>query len=423
MSNGAQTQAQDAEGTGETIACPFCGLLCDDLPASGGKVETRDCPIAAAGFARGAAPRRSHMVGGRETDLAAAAAAAGAILAAARAPLFHGLTADLHGVRALLALAERVGGVVDHELSAGFLANVAVARASGWVTATFSEVANRADVILLVGADPVRDFPRFHERLVQNPTPLYRERPPFMAYLGAAGDAPSRDVVPLQATIGEGDLLPALGALAALLRERPVAREDSAIPIAALVDIAARLKAAHYGVIVWDVAALPQGHAELAVELIAAMLRHLNVATRCVGLPLGGSGNALGAVQATLWQTGWPLRVGFGEGAPLHDPWRYDGTRMLAAGEADALVWVAALGTAPPPASSVPVIAIVADDVALPTPAAVEIRVGIPGLDHAGEAIRGDTVVAMNLVAAIPSDRPSVAAAATAILEALRPVA
>jgi formylmethanofuran dehydrogenase subunit B len=64
------------------------------------------------------------------------------------------------------------------------------------------------------------------------------------------------------------------------------------------------------------------------------------------------------------------------------------------------------------------VIAIVADDVELPAPPAVEIRVGIPGIDHAGEIARADTVIALPLRAARPSDRPSVATAALAILAA-----
>jgi formylmethanofuran dehydrogenase subunit B len=417
VTNGEQPQAHEAARTGEVITCPFCGLMCDDLPASGGAVDTRGCPVSAAGFARADAPRRSHAVGGRDTDLATAAAAAASILEGAKAPLFHGLTCDLHGIRALLALAERVGAVVDHELSKGILANVAVTRASGWVTATFSEIANRADFILLVGSDPSRSFPRFHERLVGNPTPLYRDAAPALAYLGPPAGAPSREIVPLQATLAEADLLSALGTLGELLRTRRPQLEAT-IPFAGLTDIADRLQSAHYGVIVWDAAALPPAAAELAVEVIAGMLRHLNVATRCVGLPLGGSGNGLGAMLATLWQTGWPLRVGFGYAAPVHDPWRYDGNRILAAGEADALVWVATLGAAPPP-TSIPVVAIVADDLALPSPAAVEIRVGIPGIDHPGEVIRADTVVALPLHASRPSDRPSVAAAAQAILAAL----
>ncbi|HTZ78446.1 MAG TPA: hypothetical protein VMC10_11075 [Stellaceae bacterium] len=403
--------------TGDGLTCPFCGLACDDLAAAGDAIETRGCARAAAGFARGKAARREHAVDGKPADLATAAAAAAKILRAARAPLFHGLTAEVNGVRALLALAEKVGGTVDHQGSAALLANIGVARASGWVTATFAEVANRADFVLLVGSDPARNFPRFHERLLANAKPLYRSAPPKIAYLGPEALAPAAAIAPLQGIVGETALLPTMAALSGLLRGRQP--RDIGLPVEALAAIAGGLQAARYGVIAWDLARLAPRVAELTVEYLADMLRHLNVKTRCVGLPLGGSGNAIGANQAALWQAGWPLRLSFADGVPRHDPWQHDGSRVLAAGETDALVWCAALSAEPPPTTTAPVIALIADDVALAKPAAVEIRVGIPALDHGGEILRADTVIALPLHAARKSDRASVAAAAQAILAGL----
>jgi formylmethanofuran dehydrogenase subunit B len=403
--------------TGEAVTCPFCGLACDDLVASTGGVDTRGCARAAAGFARGDAPTRSHAVNGAPADFATATAAAAAILRASKAPLFHGLTGELHGVRAILALAERVGGTVDHAASAGMLANLGVARASGWVTATFAEVANRADFILLVGSDPERNFPRFHDRLLGNPTPLYRMAPPTVAYLGTEALAPPPALTPLRAIVSEPELLPAMAALSALIHARQP--RLSALPGDQLAAIAAGLQNARYGVIAWEASRLDPGTAELVVEYLAGMLRHLNAATRCVGLPLGGSGNALGAAQAALWQTGWPLRVSFADGAPRHDPWQHDGRRILAAGEADALVWCSALTAEPPPATKVPVIALVADDVDLAAPAAVEIRLGIPAIHHGGEIVRADAVITLPLRATRPERRPGLAEAAQAILAGL----
>ncbi len=393
------------------VACPFCGLVCDDLVLSDSGIDTRGCALAAAGFRRGAGARRPHSVAGAPVDLVVAAAEAARLLKTARAPLFHGLAVDLHGIRALLALAERAGGVVDHLASAPLLANAAVARASGWVTATFAEIANRADLILLVGGDPADAFPRFHERLVRNPTPLYRAGPPVVAYLGPAEAAP--EGASLRAQVPQSRLLDALGALGVGLRGgRPRATPD--LPDDAIAMLAERLRAARYGAIVWHPASFAPADAELGIERLAAILRHLNVTTRCVGLPLGGNG--VGAMQAALWQTGWPLRLGFADGTPRHDPWRFDGRRLLESGEADLLVWATTLVAERPPATDLPVVAIVADDVVLTTPAAVEIRVGIPAIDHAGAVFRSDTVIALKLQATRPSDRPSVADAARAIL-------
>src|SRR6185437_15716699 len=102
-----------------------------------------------------------------------------------------------------------------------------------------------------------------------------------------------------------------------------------------------------------------------------------------------------------------------------HDPWRFDADRLLAAREVDALLWASALSPTAPPATTVPMVALIAPDVALATSPAVEIRVGVPALDHAGTAVRADTVIALPLKATRPSPLPSVAAAATAILERL----
>jgi formylmethanofuran dehydrogenase subunit B len=382
-------------------------------------LDTRGCGRAAAGFARAAAPRKPHAIAGKPADLADAVAAAAKILRTASAPLFHGLAADLRAVRALLRLAERVGGTVDHMLSDPMLANAAVARASGWVTATFAEIANRADFILLVGSDPQRNFPRFHERLVRNRAPLYRGGSPVLAYIGPERSAPPDGVVSLRAILGEGELLRGVSALNSLLRGRRPGVAHGDLPVGLLAQIARQLADARYGVIAWDLSTDDPATTEFVVEYLCEALRHLNVRTRCVGLPLGGSANALGAMQASLWQVGWPLRVSFASGMPDHDPWRYRGGRILAAGEADAIVWVSTLVPEPPPATLVPLVALVADDVELSQPAAVELRVGIPGIDHGGEIVRADAVIAVPLQATRPIDQPSVADVASAILAEL----
>jgi len=402
---------------GERITCPFCGLSCDDLLVCEAGVDTRGCALAAAGFARASPSRKPHTVAGKAASLQTAVTAAAALLRGATRPLFHGLAADLSAIRAVLALAERVGGTCDHMYSNALLANASVARASGWVTATFGEVANRADFILLVGGDPQRNFPRFYERLARNPAPLYREGPPTLGYIGPRSLAPPESLVALRAIVENAALLDSAAALSLLLHHRRPA--GVRLPIEALAEISGRLASARYGVLAWDLSTYAPGTAELVVEYLADMLRHLNSRTRCVGLPLGGSGNALGAMQASLWQTGWPLRVSFADNGPSHDPWRFDGNRIIDAGEADAVFWVSASAAESPPASPAPLIALVSDDVQFSMPAAVEIRVGIPGIDHGGEVVRADTVIALPLQAARPSDRPSVAEVARAILEAL----
>ena len=393
------------------IACPFCGLVCDDLALVDGRVEAQTCAKGAAGFARGPSIVE-HRIAGRPASLDAAASEAATLLRGARLPLISGLAADVAGLRALIALADRLGGVIDRWGSAAQFANLSLLQREGGMTATFGEIANRADVIVLIGSDPAVAQPRFFERLARPSQALYRAGAPHIAFIGGEGVAPSDSAVS-ERILAEGDrLLDVVSTLAAFADGWKVRPE---IATASLRGLAERLAAAHYGAIVWDIAAFAPPLRDAATAIVLHLLRRLTRKTRCVGLPLGGENDAQGASQAMLWQAGWPGRISFAAGTPQHDPWLYDAERLLAAGEVDALLWASALSAAPPPTTTVPTVALLAAD-APPTTSAVEIRVGIPGIDHAGTVMRADTVVALPLRAARPSALPSIAAAAAAIL-------
>jgi formylmethanofuran dehydrogenase subunit B len=81
--------------------------------------------------------------------------------------------------------------------------------------------------------------------------------------------------------------------------------------------------------------------------------------------------------------------VGFGRALPEHDPWRFDSQRQVAAGEADAALWLAPL-PAPRPdwLGTLPTIAIVGEGSADATGdvAEIVIAVGVPG-ETAGGAL------------------------------------
>ena len=399
-----------------SIACPFCGLVCDDMILDGDRVDTRGCAKGAAGFARRGGAL-AHRVAGAPATLAEASAAAAGLLGKARLPLITGVGADLAGIRALLTLADRLGAVVDRWQSAAQLANLAVVQRAGALAATFGEIANRADVVLLLGGDPARDHPRFFERLLRNRKPLYRSTP-WVAFLGPEAEAPADPAVSERLLLGADRMIDGLSMLAALLGRRRTGAA-AGLPHAALGALAERLRGARYGAIVWETAAFAAVEREAITTLVLQLLRIATLETRCVGLPLGGAGNAQGVSQAMLWQAGWPGRLSFANGVPVHDPWLYDAERLIAAGEADALLWVASLAPVPPPAAAPPTVAFVSADTALSGVPAVEIRVGVPGIDHPGTMMRADTIVALPLAASRPSDLPSVAAAAAAILERL----
>ena len=125
----------------EDVTNPFCGTLPDDLVVErtdqGLKVLKNGCGKSIAGFER-ELPPSSPKVAGKEVDLAKAIKEAGKLIGKAAQPLYGGLATDVEGMRAVLALAERSGGIVDHALSEAQYRNFKILQSSGWIMSTLT---------------------------------------------------------------------------------------------------------------------------------------------------------------------------------------------------------------------------------------------------------------------------------------------
>lgn len=411
----------------EDIACPFCGLICDDLA-----VETRSdhvrvaangCPRATAGFGRPAGDAQP-IIGGKSATLEEAIGRAAEILSASRLPLFAGLGADVDGMRAVMNLAERSGGVVDHMGSAGLFRNLRVVQDQGWIATTLSEVRNRVDLLVIVGGGVAEQFPRFFERCVWPADTLFGGDVGKRQVVCLGGDAkaipvPSGAVKPLAIPCSPDRLPEAVAALRALANGRPVAA-DKDLPLKALGDLAARMKAATYGVVAWAAAAFDNPGADLVIAGIAGLVTDLNLETRFACLPLTGHDNSVGVNQVCTWQSGFPLRTGFARGYPEHDAHGFSAVRLIESGEADALAWVSAFRPEAPSFGRMPpTIALTMPDTEFARMPEVCIPVGTPGLDHAGHVFRTDGVVALPVRKLREAGLPSVADVVAGIAAAM----
>jgi formylmethanofuran dehydrogenase subunit B len=330
-------------------------------------------------------------------------------------PLFGGLGTDVAGMREVLALAERTGGIVDHAGAPGLLANIRAMQDGGTVTTTLAEVRNRADLALVIATDVAALSPRFFERCLAPATGLFGPLRRELVHLGPGTPLPGAEVIACEAD-RVGEAVAALRALAA--GHRLAAATAGGVPVASLAALAERLKQASYPVIVWAARDLPGRHPDLAVSCIAGLLRELNAKGRCCGVTLTGPDDIVGANQVCTWQSGVPLRTSFASGAPDHDPERWSIEAALAA--ADCLVWLSAIGTQPLPAKvKVPVIALVRPGHPLPEGVAVTLPVGTPGVDHAGRVNRTDGVVALPVRRLRDLGLPSAAAMLAAIRDRL----
>lgn len=395
----------------ENVACPFCGLGCDDLKiaVAQNKIEVKanGCPISTPAFAAGGCAD-TPRIEGRSASLAEAVSAAARLMAKAQFPVFAGMGCDVAGARAVLQLAERLGGAFEPANSERMLRNVLTLQDSGLVTVTLSEVRNRADLIVIAGADIANRFPRFFERCVGAGPSLFEIKREIV-YLGKRIDS-----VPAGAELiacSNEKLGEVAGALRALNSGAKLAAQTVAgIEVGTLAALAKRMKAARYGVLIWTAADFDSPHAELTVQALAQLVKDLNRETRFSALPLSGGNGDLTAAQVATWQSGYPLRIDFGAGYAQYDPLQ----RKL--DHADALVWISSFfDNLPPPDSKAPVLALGRAGMKFKTTPQIFIPVGTPGLDHAGHVFRTDNVVAIRLKQLRESQLPSVAEVIAAI--------
>jgi len=414
----------------ENVACPFCGLLCDDLAVtrtgSALKVTNTNCEKAVAGFER-AMVSASVQICGQDASLNEAVATSAELIKKSKAPLYGGLATDVDGMRAAMALADRTGGIVDHALSGVLDRNLGVLQSAGWIMSTLTETRNRADVVVIVGSDVHKLHPRFFERIVCAQESMFDEPPSKRTVIfigqgldqsGATGPRVG-EVVTLPCPPEKVDEV--LAVLLARLRGHPVTGDAFAgVSLADIDALSERLRNAAYSVMVWAPAGLATPQPDLVVHSISEIVKNLNETTRGAGLSLGGNEGATTATSVCGWQSGYSSRVSFASGAPEYDPFLYSIDRKLAEKEGDLLVWVASFSNElGPPDTDLPLIVLGTPGLKYKKQPDVFIPVGTPGVDHRGQLIRCDGVVSLPLHDLGRSQNPSAAEVLSAIEAAL----
>lgn len=323
-------------------------------------------------------PQSACFIDGESVSRAEAVRAATTLIAASRLPVFLVGACDVAASRALIKCADRVGGVIDHVAAESAFRELDVMRGFGKFIVTPNEAHQRADTVLIVGAGLTKLWPEMAERLGLGEPPRLALRPDRrrVLCLGTGNDA-SLSSLADQAIEARDEELPGLiAALRACVGHRRVT--VSAPERAGLVTLAEKLAAAQYGLVVYSPLALDA----LAIEMLMGLVLDLNKTTRFSTLSVSGSGNSETLMQTAGWMTGFPVRTGFGRGFPEHDPWGFDAARLVEAGEADVVVWVAS-STAEFPAwaSRPPLVALTAAGSGV-AQAKVQIIVGTHGRDH-----------------------------------------
>lgn len=195
-----------------------------------------------------------------------------------------------HGPSRCPVAGGKAGGVVDHMHGRAQFRNVQAFQDGGWVTTTLSEVRNRADLIVLAGTDASR-YPRFFERCLA-PASQFGELTRKVVVLGdPVPSIPVMDGVSVSSIpIDAGRLGELFAVMRASLAGMPTRAADVAgVSIGQIEALLADMRAARYGVLVWNAAELDFPQADLTIQSAVNLVKDLNQATRWSGLPLGAT--------------------------------------------------------------------------------------------------------------------------------------
>jgi formylmethanofuran dehydrogenase subunit B len=404
----------------EHVTCPHCGILCDDLTIEVNESSLKplnvDHPHCIKGFTQASfdsANPPSAKINGKQVALDEAINKAVEILQSSSQPLISGLIADVQACREAVALTEKIGGVIDHANGKHMRANIAVMQRIGKVKTTLAEVRNRADNVIIFGAEILDRFPRLLDRILSPRKTLGTENT-INKTITIIDSQAQRDASKSfnQANINylrldAPSLESIIQTLQNIIQSPDQEREKDNEVTKILTGLHQKILTSQYTTIIWNPGLLNTDTAEQTIQAITLSIKTLMKEIRCVGLPLGGSKGEITASQVVTWQTGVPLPVAFMSGAPVHNPVLYNGSTMLENNEADSLVWLSTYSADDvPPDTNVPTIVLGHPNMQVSQHTAVFIPVGVPGIDHRGLACRTDSVATLPLQKIRSNDLP-----------------
>jgi formylmethanofuran dehydrogenase subunit B len=391
------------DGEVTDVTCLGCGCLCDDIRVAvrdGRVVEAeRACSIGRQFFLAEPTAGPIATLDGVEITPDAAIAWAADVLAKSTAPVVFGLSrSTLEAQRRAVAVADRIGGVVDHAHSSR--ARLQAFQRIGRVTASLGEVKNRADVLVFWACDPLTTHPRHLERYSVEPAGKFIADGQAGRTVIVADDrpTPTSERADFVIHVAAERQFEVLWTLRALLKGVPLNPEGvveaTKIPLDMLQRWLERLQSARYGAFFHDERLTSQGAA--TVEAAYALVRDLNVGRRFVALSLGGPGNPSGAESVLGWQAGYGSAVSFESGAPASLFGVTSARERLERGEADALLVVGDCAMVPDGvAARIPTIVIGPGATTSPADKGARLLISAsrPGLEGGGTVARVDGVM------------------------------
>jgi formylmethanofuran dehydrogenase subunit B len=406
----------------DNVACTICGCVCDDLRITVQNHRIiraeRACHLAEPWLlGQDSCQPPIAQIQGQVVSLDEGVAQAEAILRAARAPLFYGLSrSSTDGQRAAVALADRLGATIDTTASLCHAPSVMALQQVGESTCSLGEVKNRADLVIFWGSDPLESHPRHFERYSVWPSGefLPKGRAGRTVVVVDVRQSASARAADLFLPVEPGRDFEALWTLRSLIRDQPVARSAvTGVPLPLLTELAGRMTTCRCGVVFFGLGLSMHGVGQRNVEALLGLVTDLNRFTRFYARRMRVQGDVSGADSVLAWQTGYPFSVNLARGYPRYNPGEFSAQNLLEGGETDACVLVGSEGvrrfSAAARASLQRIPTIVLDHPTVPSAISPQVRftTAVYGVHCPGTAYRMDEIpipLRVLLPARYPSD-------------------
>jgi len=335
------------------VVCPHCADLCDDLrlTVEGDRIASVEveCEAGRAFFLGHQVETVVPKVRGADAEWDAAIEEAATILASAVSPLIMGLSATAcDAQRAAVELGEAVGAGIDTPYVAFYGARALALQDVGEATCTLGEVKNRADLVIVWGADPMVTHPRHLSRYAVDPPGLFvpggrRDRALIVVDVCRTRTAEAADLF-LQ-VVPDQDY-EVLGVLRARLKNRTLAvKAVGGRTLSEWEALLERMKSCRYGIVFYGTGlTMSRGGVESVAQLMR-LVSDLNAHTRFSVMAMRGPlgfGNVGGSFKVLCWQTGYPFAINFARGYPRYNPGEFTASELLERQEVDAVLVVGA---------------------------------------------------------------------------------
>ena len=334
--------------------CSFCGCLCDDInvEVEDGKVKRvrHACRLGSSKI-MGHDRMQSPMI--RKDGVLVASSfqeaydRAAQILLQASKPLMYGwASTSCEAAKKGILLAEEVGAVLDSTATVCHGPSVIGIEEKGLPGATLGQVKNRADTIVFWGCNPAEAHPRHSLRYSSNScgkfTPQGREgRKIIVVDVRETRTAKNADKFVRIIPGSDYEVISALRMLVAGKGDI-VPDEVGGVPKADLADLADMLKAARFGAVFFGLGITHSRGRYKNIDNALSLVAELNSHTKFVIMPMRGHYNVGGIGQVLAWSSGYPMSVDFTRGGPYFNPGETAACDLLARGDTDAALIIAA---------------------------------------------------------------------------------